>query len=71
MILLETFSEPNYNLNGRKWGPVTNEEISQNEITWLVLRNQPEFVKEPVRDRMLLWDDIYEALENGSIHKEN
>lgn len=66
-ILRLLFSEPNYNLSGRKWAPVTAEEISTGRITWLVLRNQPEFVEEPVRDRMLLWKQIEEVLETGVI----
>lgn len=49
---------------------MTSEEISTNKITWLVLRNEPEFVEEPVRDRMQLWDGIMEVLETGVIPRD-
>lgn len=64
------YSEPHYTLNGREWLPVSEEEMDLNKITYLVLSNQPEFVEEPLRDRMLLWDQIEEVLETGIIPEE-
>ncbi len=61
------FRDPGLELDGQKWTPVTDEEIRTEQINWLYLKNEPEFVIEPLQDRMKLWDQIDIVLETGVI----